>query len=81
MIPAEYKYFFIFNYSNGTLVNFLAKIVKNNLSSSCTFSNYIIIYFINFLRRDEFAESLKKGKTSGERWKIFQLHVSKYSVS
>ena len=35
--------------------------------------------FILLLRREEFGDRMKSGKTSVEKWKIFQVHLGKYS--
>ena len=34
-----------------------------------------------FLRKEEFSEILKKGKTSAEKWKNFQAYAKQLKVS
>lgn len=38
-----------------------------------------MIFFL-LLRRDEFGEQMKKGKTSSEKWKLFQCHLKQFNV-
>lgn len=33
-----------------------------------------------FIRREDFGDQMKRGKSSSERWKIFQTYLGKYSV-
>ena len=40
----------------------------------------LILTMVLFLRREEFGDTLRKGKTSGEKWKLFQNHVKQFSV-